>query len=338
MPRTLTPTLTLLLAGGLAGCVEYELPQDLPVYPASDAPPLAAREQTDAFLQSTTPVVDILFTIDNSCSMEDEQAALAANFPSFIQYFEGSGLDYHIGVVSTDLFDPSHSGRLRTAQGVNFIAPDTPDAEGVFTEMASMSTEGAGVERGLGATWLALEGLKNTFNAGFRRDNAEMHTIVISDEEDQTLDTLISEDEFISWYGGLTVDARDRSFSSIVKLTGLRRGTTYLEVTDAIGGITWSIDAGEWGQVLDMLGVQASGVKHEFFLSQLPLEGTIEVEVEDPTGTVRPFYESTDEPPVDGWTYDRQRNSVSFVSYIPEDGARIVIRYTLLSSLVLGGD
>ena len=46
--------------------------------------------------------LDILWVIDNSCSMTEEQQALSQNFASFVQYFVGSGLDYHIGVVSTD--------------------------------------------------------------------------------------------------------------------------------------------------------------------------------------------------------------------------------------------
>lgn len=315
-----------------AACVEYDLPTDLPEYPRSDPQPLPIIDQVDVFVQTTTPIVDVLFTIDNSCSMADEQAALSANFPSFISYFEGSGLDYHIGVVSTDLDNPLHQGRLREARGVKYIDPETPDATEVFTEMASMSTDGSGTERGLGAVFLAIEEYKDTFNAGFRRDEAEVHTIVISDEQDQTQDTLITKPEFIFWYQGLTRDADDRTFSSIVKMSGFQEGTRYLDVTAAVGGIQWSIDAGNWAALLSQLGVQASGVKREFFLSQLPVEGSIEVQVEDPTGVVRPFFESADEPPTDGWIYDRTRNSVTFVAYIPEDGATITIRYTLLSS------
>jgi hypothetical protein len=322
----------------VAGCVEYELPQNLPSYPRSDPQPLPPVEQLDLFVQTTTPVVDVLFTIDNSCSMADEQEALTANFPSFIGYFEGSGLDYHIGVVSTDLDNPQHQGRLRTAQGVTFIDPDTQNADAVFTEMASMSTEGSGIERGLGAVLLAIEDHADTFNVGFRRAGAELHTIVISDEEDQTQDTLITKNEFIDWYDGQTRDAADRTFSSIVKMVGLQEGKRYLDVTDRIGGITWNIDSGNWGQLLELLGVQASGVKREFFLSQLPIEGTIEVEVEDAEGTVLPFEEELDDPPVDGWVYDRRRNSVTFVSFIPDDGSQIRIRYTLLSSQTLLDD
>ena len=52
---------------------------------------------TDVSTQVTTPEVDVLFVIDNSCSMNNEQSELTANFPSFMAYFLDSGLDYHIG-------------------------------------------------------------------------------------------------------------------------------------------------------------------------------------------------------------------------------------------------
>ena len=44
---------------------------------------------------------DILFVVDNSGSMEDEQENLAANFGRFIDQIAGTG-DYRIAVVTTD--------------------------------------------------------------------------------------------------------------------------------------------------------------------------------------------------------------------------------------------
>ena len=45
---------------------------------------------------------DILFVVDNSGSMADEQENLAQNFDQFIQQIAGAG-DYRIAVVTTDL-------------------------------------------------------------------------------------------------------------------------------------------------------------------------------------------------------------------------------------------
>ncbi len=47
--------------------------------------------------------VDVLLVIDNSGSMGEEQANLAANFGPFIEQLEGAGVDYRIGITTTDL-------------------------------------------------------------------------------------------------------------------------------------------------------------------------------------------------------------------------------------------
>jgi len=45
--------------------------------------------------------MDILFVIDNSGSMEQEQTNLIANFPNFISVLDASGLDYRVAVTTT---------------------------------------------------------------------------------------------------------------------------------------------------------------------------------------------------------------------------------------------
>ena len=47
--------------------------------------------------------VDILFVVDNSGSMSEEQRRMAKSFPNFVQGLELSGLDYRIGIVTTDI-------------------------------------------------------------------------------------------------------------------------------------------------------------------------------------------------------------------------------------------
>src|SRR5688572_3654993 len=135
---------------GLVACrLEYQPQQELPQYPSAAAPPVEAAVQEDRITQVVTPIVDVLFTIDNSCSMEDEQDAVSANFPTFMDYFDGSGLDFHVGVLSTDLASAS-AGKLREVDGVHYIDVNTPEPSEVFTLMATMGTDGAGQEKGLG--------------------------------------------------------------------------------------------------------------------------------------------------------------------------------------------
>ena len=45
------------------------------------------QEQVDRIVQVTVPKVDVLWCVDNSSSMEDEQSALVQAFPVFADWF-----------------------------------------------------------------------------------------------------------------------------------------------------------------------------------------------------------------------------------------------------------
>ena len=330
------PPLALAPLWLLVGCIETGISPP-PEYPdVGAAPPVEDVLQVDEIVQVTTPMVDILWTIDNSCSMAPEQEALRDNFPAFMAYFLDSGLDYHIGVTSTDIDTNCNGcgGKLVTAAGANFIDNETLDPMNVFGQMAVLGTGGWSNEKGLGATFKALESNRDTTNAGFYRDEAAIHTIVISDEPDGTQGSLITQPEFVTWYDGLKPDVDMRSFSSIVDTVG----TKYKNSSIAIGGIVWDITSDDWPQLLERLGVQAAGLKREYFLSQLPAPGTLTVEVHDAeSGATLDFVLAIVDPvtglPGEGdYLYDPNRNSIVFLEYIPNPLSTIVLTYTLLAS------
>jgi hypothetical protein len=344
MNRVLALPLPFVFA--LAGCgIENELGEGLPKWPESFPPQPQDLTHTDSIMQVQTPQVDILWMVDNSCSMANEQSDLTANFPAFMDYFLGSGLDYHVGVVNSDL-DRNYngaSGSLRTIAGLKYIDPDTPSPIEVYAQMATMGTTGSGTEQGLGATFLALEQKRDTANAGFYRDDAALHTIIISDEPDLTRAATIGVDEYKDWYDGLKPDYDMRSFSAIIDFN---LGGDYRSVAQEIGGLIWDITSDDWPVLLDRLGVQAAGLKKEYFLSHVPAPGTIVVEIKNANGALLPpFAEATVDPvtgepeDLDGdgiadgdWVYDEVRNSVTFLSYIPESLSTVLISYTVLAS------
>lgn len=326
-----------LLALAIVACgIENDLGIEPPGYGVSNPPLIESPTKTDNIVQVTTPKVDVLWTIDNSCSMSEEQDALSENFPSFINYFIGSGLDFHVGVVSTDIDDPNQDGKLRTVAGVKYLDPETPSPTSVFTAMATMGTSGSGSEKGLGATYNALEIHRDTFNNGFYREDASMHTVVISDERDQTPGNLITQAEFVDWYDSLKDEADERSFSCIITMTGPNAGTAYKSTALTIGGIVWDITSPDWNDVLDQLGIQAAGLKREYFLSERPVVDSVVVRVLTPEGAEQAFDPAVLDSYgnlVDGdWLYDQSRNSITFVEFIPEALSTVQITYTLESS------
>jgi hypothetical protein len=96
--------------------------------------------------------VDFLFVIDNSVSMEGEQAALVEAFPGFIDTIQTTlpeGSDYHVMVVDTDEW-----GRCNTANPWEGIDPDSDTCNAYINQTVFEEcdrTLGAGVVNPAGA-------------------------------------------------------------------------------------------------------------------------------------------------------------------------------------------
>jgi hypothetical protein len=159
--------------------------------------------------------IDIVFVVDNSGSMSQEQANLGRNFPVFMQQLAAlQGGDFRIGVVNTDLGGGATTmngecapttpggdgGRFCHVRGVDYCARCGVDASqgrflrtvnpnlmgdlpGVFTCMASMGTSGCSFEHSLGAL---QKSLTLPENGDFVRPNAYLAFVIITDEEDCT--------------------------------------------------------------------------------------------------------------------------------------------------------
>jgi len=314
------------------GCTsENNLSQEIQVWGDSIPGEVPSPYASDRMVQVTIPAVDVLFVVDNSCSMDEEQEALGANFDAFLDYFLGSGLDYHVGVVSTDMNDPLHSGALRQMNGIRWLQEDTATPEILFDAMVNMGVEGHWQEKGRAAAYTAIELLADSDNRGFIRDGAGLHITVVSDEDDESDMSPISRQEFVEWM----LSARDNrqlvSFNSIVGpatgcRTALEPGADYLSITQSVGGVQWSICSEDWSRVLELLGFRAAGLQQEFFLSQLPVPDTITLEVEA-NGVVRQFVAEEE------FVYDPARNSVTFLEYLPQPLEVITVDYQLLASL-----
>lgn len=155
--------------------------------------------QIDLFRQLTLRAVDILWVIDSSGSMAPKQQRVKSQFTSFIQFLTNANppVDYHIGVVTTDMADPARSGRLLGEPGATsrFIcrnlsgtepscAPGDPVAS-FQNIVAAVGTCGSGHEQPLLAAGAALsEPLASNENQGFLRKDASLYIIILSDEED----------------------------------------------------------------------------------------------------------------------------------------------------------
>ena len=294
------------------------------ITPIDPPPAPIPTPHTDVIVQPLVEQADILWVIDDSSSMSDNQAQLALHYPRFMEWFEDRALDYHIGVVTTDTTG-GRGGVLRSVDGQRWIDVDTDDPVEQFRQLAAVGTSGADTEAGLGAAYLALAVRSNDDNDGFRRGAASLHTIVISDEDDATPADLIDPVDFEAWYGDQTSQPDRRTFSAIVATTGAFRGHTYLDLTAGIGGSTADVHLGDWIEILDELGQQMTLPKVDFFLSADPLDRAVEVTLTH-DGLVVPQLEGLD------WIYDPVPNAVRFLRGYPAPGSEVRIAYWIAAS------
>ncbi len=156
--------------------------------------------------------VDLLFVIDNSGSMADEQDNLAASFPNFINGIQttlAGAESYHVAAITTDAYagnpttpincrvlgafitqtagtDSSNQVCTPFANGLRFMT-DADDLTAKFTCAAKPGSDGNGDERTMDAVRAALSpGLQagGACNEGFLRDDALLVLVFITDEED----------------------------------------------------------------------------------------------------------------------------------------------------------
>jgi hypothetical protein len=173
---------------------------------------LPGRCQAEAPLISAQKT-DILFVIDNSGSMAEEQAAIATELPAFLEELgKGNGVeqDFRVGVITTSVYQrtffanrdqtvlyPDQSGKLRPVpdeQGrptaERFIEQGDPELLAKFRRLIKQGTQGSGQESPLEAVRLAVTPPLTTTpvgdggNGGFLRDDARLLVVVVSDEED----------------------------------------------------------------------------------------------------------------------------------------------------------
>ncbi len=287
------PMLTLLGAAVLAGCggaPDVFIPDTR--VPIANEPSLGTPRAHDKITQLDEPKVDVLWVIDNSGSMGEEQELVADNFSAFLRFFLESGLDWHMGLISTDTDDEASAGVLYQSGGHRYVSRETVGAEEVFGNMVNaLGTFGSATERGFRAVDRFFDKL-NRDNRGFYREEAAFHVIAISDEEEQSGDDP-SQPEFIEMMRNLKPDPEMVTFSSIVgpapsgcsgDYGSAGVGARYIFATENIGGMHESICEEDWVPVLRELGLQATGMRIEYFLSEAPVPGTIEVWLEVPNG------------------------------------------------------
>ena len=160
---------------------------------------------SQTLIQESPGTVDILWVIDSSGSMSEEQAYLGDNFNSFITEMNNAGHDAQLAVTSTDVCDDvqppqlvdrscpagyggNSSTRLKGSfigvAGQQVLKATDSDVIQKFNAYTSVGINGSGFEHGLYGAKLALDKVASGANDNLLRNDSYLAVIVVSDEED----------------------------------------------------------------------------------------------------------------------------------------------------------
>lgn len=315
----------------------------------SDIAGLYERVETDSWRQTPTDKVDILWVIDDSNSMRAEQESLAEGFESFSAELEATGVDFHIGVITTTFLydDPNRGVLIATKGGERFLTNQTKDYVSEFQTLVQVGIEGDGKEKGLEAAAHALSpSMAAGSNQGFLREEANLLVVFVSDEDDCSdygaltdlkntacytdREALVPVVDFVDQFNALKTSADRVLLGAIVgpentsSCADAYTGTRYIEAAAISGGISASICEDDWSSVLYDLGLNATGIFTTFQLSHGAQTGTLVVTID---GAVVP--EVTNEGEA-GFLYNDDTQTITFYDpWVPPRDAEIIATYTI---------
>jgi hypothetical protein len=330
MTRSLVPAMIVLTAS-LVGCAnEHDI---------------LVMDFEDSFYQAGTDMVDMLWVIDDSNSMANEQFKVAEGFEQFIfaMGMAEDEVDFHLGVVTTDMDLGNEQRGLLVGEPAFLTRDDGYLLE--FMERVQVGTLGSDKERGLQAAYHALTDPDALdYNDGFLRSEAVLALMFVSDENDCSDDNFLDDDQA----GSLCYDIKDklvataeyiRLFQSVKGIGGrvvastivgpeVAEGCTaswpgkrYITLANELDGVNGNICDADYNAVMDDIGARITAPQRTFYLSYNPVEDSLAVYVDD---------ELIEGGELDGWVYDDEYVSVDFPGdYVPDFGSSITIAYDI---------
>ncbi|MCB9663187.1 MAG: choice-of-anchor D domain-containing protein [Alphaproteobacteria bacterium] len=260
--------------------------------------------------------LDIIFAVDQSCSMQSHQTQLNSQIGTFIQALDAGGADWKVGVLTLE--DGCFRKDGNSTKG--WLTPQTSGWEAKFKAAVQLGTDHGLTEALLGLTSLAMDNddpvrKPGGCNIGFRTPGAPLHIIFVSDERDQSsgyatnpMFYFNSYSTRFQSYGTQSVQATVRAHAVVdlnpnggTNCSGPEAGPAgYVQVAGNLGGFTLDVCEPQWPSQLGQIAQQAVDDLYTFKL-----------------GTAKPYQPSMvvelDGVPVtEGWVYDPAQNAIVF--------------------------
>ena len=281
------------------------------------APPSAKPfTKTESFVNNNNSSVDILFVVDNSLSMYEEQTKVAEELESFLDGLGGS--DWQIGITTTDIdggYYSTNGELLNFISGGNTYRTLTPEVQNVdllfrytmqrdetlycgrLDDRSKCVEQPSAEEKPFGAIAESIR-LRDSKNSGFFRPSSDLAFIILSDED--TSDTIVPEDLvnlFQRTWGyskkvtvhGIIIEPGDTDCynQQLAQMenrgwAGYARGVT--RAVKYTGGVIGSICDIDYSSILSTIGASIS--PSSFRLSRTPVTPVqMTITVTDKTGS-----------------------------------------------------
>ena len=276
--------------------------------------------QVDSWESHSYTGTDIIFFGDTSGSMATELETMGDHALTFMDRLDDYGNSWQI-IVVTGWDGCGVNGVLTTA----VTDYDLLFAEALLTPPDQAAIDASADEWGLYDVDVAIQETgPGGCNEGFLRDDALLHVIFLSDEDDNSP----------GWDGGdslywqeyvdnvIASKAEDHmvTFSAVAGpvpdgCEGAEPGTGYADAVEYTEGTLLSI-CEDWYNQLETLVVATVQVS-DFALNEIPIVSTLRVVVDDDERT-------------SGWEYQASGNLVHFTDDLPTTGEEVFIAYEVV--------
>lgn len=294
--------------------------------------------KTDGFVAKTDPKVDIVWVVDNSGSMKEEQGAVISNAGEFFNQLSNKHLDFRLAAITTDNEKIVFPGNSKIPPRTGWTSAS--DGSQAFVNNVNAGLKGSGTESGIHFAEKAI----NTGTV-VPREGASLVFVMLSDEGDH----------YACYHGGSVQNAADpcnggtdfdpnnnvfkangykvyaiiglNSSGQAAKCTGSGTSATtinnqwpgYYNLAQATGGMAGTICSNDYSQLLNSITNQAAAAASSYVLSHIPMSSTVVVKK---NGEVVPKDSNN------GWMYNSSNNSIVFSgTSFPKVGDIILVNY-----------
>ena len=222
----------------------------------------------DQFVVQAESRLDLIFVVDNSGSMNDNQQTLQSNARIILEHMDDNYIDYQIGVITTD--EPFLVGPI--------ISHLDPNKISELQTQLLVGVAGSATERGMEMLYQLF--YQNNVPQNFIREDANLGVIFVTDENDSSTGPIM---HYYNYYSTLKTSQsalKLHAVSGVPGASSCAQDSLKLDyLTSLSGGIFADICQLDWGYDLTNIINISSQPIEKFYLTKEAIPQTIKVYV-----------------------------------------------------------